>query len=141
MRKRLIPLIALLMILAVVAVAYSVEISLPGGEPPDLGATPYVDVACPTPKNGACQIDAIKWKISTNAPRMVTGVKIDWNPGSASGYDVFVELYNSDGDYVGGGSATNTNTDPLEVSFSEPVDPRYIGKIRIVIIETGGYET
>ena len=141
MRKRLIPLIALLMILAVVAVAYSVAISLPDGEPPDLGATPKVDVACPTPKSGACQIDIIKWKISSIPPRMVTGVEIDWSPGSANGYDVFVELYDSSDYYVGGGSATTTGDDPLEVTFTPPVDPKDIYKIRIVIIESGGYYT
>jgi hypothetical protein len=111
MRKRLIPLIALLMILAIVAVAYSVAISLPSGEPPDLGATDYVDVVCPTPKDGACQIDRIKWKIpipSPPGPRKVTGVEIYWNPGTADGYDVFVELYDKDDKYVGGGYATNT---------------------------------
>ena len=141
MRKKLIPLIALLMMLAVVAVAYSVEISLTSGEPPDLGATRYVDVVCPTPKSGACQIDSIMWKISSNAPRKVTGVKIDWNPGSANGYGVYVELYNSSDNYVGGGSAINTTTDPLEVIFNDEVDPKDIYKIRIVIIETGGYYT
>jgi len=141
MRKRLIPLIALLMILAVVAVAYSVAISLPEGEPPDLGATPNVDVACPTPKNGACQIDSIKWKISSTPPREVTGVKIDWNPGSAEYYDVFVELYNKRGDYVGGGLATKTRDDPLTVTFDEEVDPKDIHKIRVLIIEYEGWET
>ena len=140
MREGLVPEIALLIMLAVVAVAYSVAISLPQGAPPDLGATPNVVVACPTPKGTLCQIDGIKWIISPTPPRMVTGVKIDWNPGSASGYDVYVELYNSGDNYVGGGSATSTNTDPLEVSFSASVNPKDIDKIRIVIIETGGYE-
>ncbi|MCL7402157.1 MAG: hypothetical protein LZ168_05165, partial [Thaumarchaeota archaeon] len=71
----------------------------------------------------------------------VTGVKIDWNPGTADGYDVFVELYGRSDNYVGGGSATNTKTDPLTVNFNPSVDPKDIYKIRIVIIETGGYET
>jgi len=140
MRKRLIPLIALLTMLAIVAVAYSVTIDLPSGEPPDLGATGYVDVVCPTPKDGACQIDSIKWIISS-PPRKVTGVKIDWNPGTADGYDVFVELYNRSDNYVGGGSVTNTKDDPLTVNFGSSVDPKDIYKIRIVIIETGGYVT
>ena len=139
MRKRLIPLIALLTMLAIVAVAYSVTIGLPSGEPPDLGATGYVAVVCPTPKDGACRIDSIKWIISSSPPRNVTGVKIDWNPGSANGYDVFVELYDGDDKYVGGGYATNTKTDPLTVTFDPSVDPKDIYKIRIVIIETGGY--
>jgi hypothetical protein len=140
MRKRLIPLIALLMILAIVAVAYSVAIDL-SEEPPDLGATDYVNVVCPTPKGDVCQIDSIKWIISSLPPRNVTGVKIDWNPGSADGYDVFVELYGEHDKYVGGGSVTDTKDNPLTVNFDPSVDPKDIYKIRIVIIETGGYET
>jgi len=56
MRRRLIPLIALLMILAVVAVAYSIAMSIDdvGG----LGATDYVDVTCPAKQS--CQLDKIR---------------------------------------------------------------------------------
>jgi len=143
MRKRLIPLIALLTMLAIVAVAYSVAIDL-SEEPPDLGATDYVNVVCPTPTGNACQIDSIKWKIpipSPSGPRKVTGVEIYWNPGTADGYDVFVELYGEHDNYVGGGSVTNTKDNPLTVNFDRSVDPKDIYKIRIVIIETGGYVT
>jgi len=112
MRKRLIPLIALLMILAIVAVAYSVAITLPSGEPPDLGATDYVDVVCPTLKDGACQIDRIKWKISISSPpgpRNVTGVEIGLELLGVQTDMMYSLNYTTAQDkYVGGGSATNT---------------------------------
>ena len=138
MRKRLIPLIALLMILAIVAVAYSVAISLGSGDIDQLGATDKVSVSCPV-SGTPCKIDRVKWVI-TGPPYMVDQVKVKWTPASSSGsYTVYVELYDSTGSTVlASGSATQSGSSEsvtTTVDVTPNVDPYGVYYVRIVIVQ------
>jgi hypothetical protein len=142
MRKRLIPLIALLMILAIVAVAYSVAIGLESTDIDQLGATSKVEVYCPV-SGTPCKIDRVKWVI-TGPPYMVDQVKVKWTPVSSSGsYTVYVELYDSGNTLLAYGSATQsgsgtpviTEVDVDTPSGGETVDPKDVGRVRIVIVQ------
>ena len=140
MRKRLIPLIALLMILAVVAVAYSVSISLVSTDIDQLGATGKVDVYCPT-SGTTCKIDRVKW-VLTGPPYMVDKVKVLWTPRSSDSetyYTVYVELYESTAQtLIAHGSATqNGSNQPVEtqVDVSPDADPYDVYYVRIVIVQ------
>ena len=139
MRKRLIPLIALLMILAVVAAAYSVAISLGSTDIDQLGATSKVEVYCPA---DPCSISRVKWEMTTSAPYKVDKVKVDWTPASSDpsvSYTVYVELYGSTGDTpLAYGSATQSGssasvTTPVDVDPN--ADPYEVKYVRIVIVQ------
>jgi hypothetical protein len=136
MRKRLIPLIALLMILAVVAVAYSVAISLGSGDIDQLGATDKVSVSCPV-SGPPCKIDRVKWVITTSAPYMVDKVQVYWTPADSSKtYNVCVELYTDDeGTPRSSGCSSSYSGGYTEVTVSS-IDPKDVDKVRIVIVET-----
>ena len=140
MRKRLIPLIALLMILAVVAVAYSVAITLESTDIEQLGATYKVQVLCPTSE---CKIDKVKWVLTTNPPYMVDKVKVYWTPSdSLTDYTVYVELYDSTaqnliayGSKTQQGSSQQVETE-VDVSLNgENPDPYEVYYVRIVIVQ------
>ena len=140
MRKRLIPLIALLMILAVVAVAYSVAISLGSTDIDQLGATGKVDVYCPT-SGTTCQINKVKW-VLTGPPYMVDKVKVLWTPRNSNpltSYTVYVELYDSTAqNLIASGSATEYGSNqPVEtqVDVSPDADPYDVYYVRIVIVQ------
>jgi len=139
MRKRLIPLIALLMILAVVAVAYSVAISLGSTDIDQLGATGKVDVYCPT--SGTCQINKVKW-VLTGPPYMVDKVKVLWTPRNSdpsTSYTVYVELYDSTAqNLIASGSATEYGSNQqveTQVDVSPDADPYDVYYVRIVIVQ------
>jgi len=141
MRKRLIPLIALLMILAVVAVAYSVAISLESTDIDQLGATGKVDVYCPT-SGTTCQINKVKWVLTTNPPYMVDKVKVLWTPRNSdqsTSYTVYVELYDSTAQNLkASGSATQNGSDQqveTQVDVSPDADPYDVYYVRIVIVQ------
>ena len=139
MRKRLIPLIALLMILAVVAVAYSVAIGLESTDIDQLGATGKVEVYCPV-SGTPCKIDRVKWELTSSAPYMVDQVKVDWTPRSSSGsYTVYVELYGSAGDTpLASGSATQPGSSgsvTTTVDVNPNADPHDVYYVRIVIVQ------
>jgi len=138
MRKKLIPLIALLMILAVVAVAYSVAITLESTDINQLGATYKVDVYCPTSE---CKIDRVKW-VLTGPPYMVNKVKVLWTPRSSdpsTHYKVYVELYDSTAQTLKAyGFATQQGSNQqveTEVDLDQNVDPYYVYYVRIVIVQ------
>ena len=139
MRKRLIPLIALLMILAVVAVAYSVAIGLESTDIDRLGATGKVSVYCPV-SGTLCKIDRVKWVLTSSAPYQVDQVKVVWTPASEppATYTVYVELYDntpslkSSGSKSGqGGSGVIETTVPVDPY----VDPHDVYYVRIVIVQ------
>ena len=139
MRKRLIPLIALLMILAVVAVAYSVAITLESTDIEQLGATYKVQVLCPTSE---CKIDKVKWVLTTNPPYMVDKVKVLWTPRNSdpsTSYTVYVELYDSTAqNLIASGSATEYGSNQqveTQVDVSPDADPYEIDYVRIVIVQ------
>jgi hypothetical protein len=136
MRKRLIPLIALLMILAVVAAAYSVAISLGSTDIDQLGATDKVEVYCPA---DPCSISGVKWEIA-GPPYQVDQVKVDWTPRSSSGsYTVYVELYGSAGDTpLAYGSAIQPGSSgsvTTTVDVNPNADPHDVYYVRIVIVQ------
>ena len=138
MRKRLIPLIALLTMLAIVAVAYSVAISLGSGDIDQLGATDKVSVSCPV-SGTSCKIDRVKWEIA-GPPYKVDKVKVEWTPASSSGsYTVYVELYGSTGDTpLAYGSATQLGSSgsvTTTVDVDPNADPYDVYKVRIVIVQ------
>ena len=140
MRKRLIPLIALLMILAVVAVAYSVAISLGSTDIDQLGATGKVDVYCPT-SGPPCKIDKVKWVLTTNPPYMVDKVIVYWTPRSSDSYTVYVELYDLDEQLIAYGFKTQQDSSQqveteVDVSLNgENPDPYEVYYVRIVIVQ------
>ena len=138
MRKRLIPLIALLMILAVVAVAYSVAIGLESTDINQLGATSKVSVSCPV-SGTPCSISRVKWVITTSAPYMVNKVQVYWTPADASKtYNVCVELYTGSAETLSSSGCSteySSSNGYTEVTVSS-IDPKDVDKVRIVIVET-----
>ena len=134
-RRRLIPLILLLTLLAVVAVAYSVAISLQGQDIDQLGGTDKVSVTCPV---SGCRISEVKWVLtgSTSTPYQVDKVKVYWTPADSKTYAVYVELYDNNNNLKGSGSGSNPTDGYTEVDISPDVDPKDIYSVRIVIVET-----
>jgi len=138
MRKRLIPLIALLMILAVVAVAYSVAIGLESTDIDQLGATSKVKVYCPV-SGTPCSISRVKWVLTSSAPYQVDKVKVVWTPASGPPvkYTVYVELYDNTPDLISSGSAPDQSSSgeiTTEVDVGD-VDPKDVYSVRIVIVQ------
>mgnify|MGYP001626186166 CR=1 FL=1 len=133
-RRRLIPLILLLTLLAVVAVAYSVAIGLEETDIDQLGATSKVSVTCPV---SGCSISRVKWMLTNSPPYYVDKVKIYWTPASNSGsYTVYVELYN-DGSVISSGSVTQDGSDSQVITEVDVgnVDPKDVQSVRIVIVQ------
>ena len=134
MRKRLIPLIALLMILAVVAVAYSVAIGLESTDIDQLGATDKVEVYCPA---DPCSISRVKWEMTTSAPYMVNKVQVYWTPADASKtYNVCVELYTDDEGTPSSSGCSSSYSGGYTGVDVDNIDPKDVDKVRIVIVET-----
>jgi len=133
-RGRLIPLILLLTLLAVVAVAYSVTIGLQGQDIDQLGGTEKVRVTCPV---SDCSISEVKWVLTGSAPYQVDKVRVYWTPADSSKtYAVYVELYDNNNNLKGSGSGGNPTGGYTEVDISSDVDPKDIYYVRIVIVET-----
>ena len=136
MRKRLIPLIALLMILAVVAVAYSVAITLSDTNIDQLGATSKVEVSCPV-SGTPCSISRVKWVLTSSAPYQVDIVKVYWTPADASKtYNVCVELYTDDEGTPGSSGCSSSYSGGYTGVDVDNIDPKNVDKVRIVIVET-----
>ena len=138
MRKKLIPLIALLMILAVVAVAYSVAITLESTDIEQLGATYKVQVLCPT-SGSQCKIDKVKWVLTTDPPYKVDKVEVYWTPATSSAtYGVYVELYGSSPNPIASGHADQGGSSgqvTTGVDVGPNADPYEIDYVRIVIVQ------
>jgi len=136
MRKRLIPLIALLMMLAIVAVAYSVAISLGSGDIDQLGATDKVSVSCPV-SGTPCKIDRVKWELTSSAPYQVDKVKVYWTPADASKtYNVCVELYTGSTETPSSSGCSSSYSGGYTEVNVDNIDPKNVDKVRIVIVET-----
>ena len=138
MRKRLIPLI-LLLILAGVAVAYSVLISLASTDIDQLGATDKVNVQCPA-SGTPCKIDKVGWLLTTAAPYKVDKVRVTWTPAKSDAsvtYHVYVELYDDSESLISSGSATQAGSSTPVITTVDvvDVDPEDIYEVRIVIME------
>ena len=133
-RRRLIPLILLLTLLAVVAVAYSVAISLGSTDIDQLGATGRVSVTCPV---SGCAITKVKWVLS-GSPINVDKVRVYWTPAdNTKTYTVYVELYTTGGSNPiasGSESTYNSGGGYTEVDVDN-VDPRLVDEVRIIIVE------
>jgi hypothetical protein len=135
MRKRLIPLIALLTMLAIVAAAYSVAISLGSTDIDQLGATGKVSVSCPVSE---CSISRVKWVIA-DPPYMVDQVVVKWDAADDTAtYTVYVELYDDTLTLISSGSKTGqggTGVIETTVDVDPNVDPYDVYYVRIVIVQ------
>jgi hypothetical protein len=123
------------MILAVVAVAYSVAIGLESTDIDQLGATGKVEVYCPV-SGTPCKIDRVKWVITTSAPYMVHKVQVYWTPADASKtYNVCVELYTGSAEIPSSSGCSSSYSDGYTGVDVDNIDPKDVDKVRIVIVE------
>ncbi len=130
---------AVLLALAALMTAYAafaVMIGLTSAEVDQLGGTPIVDVYCPA---NPCQINRVKWVLTSSYPYLVDQVRVDWQTASTSGsYTVYVTLFDASNNPISGGSATQTaSSSPVStyVDVSPNADPAQVYKVQIVIVQ------
>ena len=117
--------------------AYAVLIDLTSAEVDQLGGTPIVDVYCPA---NPCQINRVKWVLTSSYPYLVDQVRVDWQTRETSGasYTVYVTLLDSSNNPISGGSATQAaSSSPVStyVDVSPDADPAEVYKVQIVIVQ------
>jgi type 1 fimbria pilin len=138
-RKVAFLLLALAAVMAVASAAFAVEISLNDSDIARIGGTGNVEVHCPAAGN-PCKIDKVYWVLSFPPPR-VTAVKIYWTPAATGTYDVYVVLYDNNGNMISNGYGSTsediTSTDPTTttVNLASPVNPALIKYVEIAIVE------
>ncbi len=117
--------------------AYAVMIGLTSAEVDQLGGTPIVDVYCPA---NPCQINRVKWVLTSSYPYLVDQVRVDWQTRETSGasYTVYVTLLDASNNPISGGSATQAaSSSPVStyVDVSPNADPAQVYKVQIVIVQ------
>jgi len=117
--------------------AYAVLIDLTSAEVDQLGGTPIVDVYCPA---NPCQINRVKWVLTSSYPYLVDQVRVDWQTRETSGasYTVYVTLLDASNNPISGGSATQAaSSSPVStyVDVSPDADPAEVYKVQIVIVQ------
>jgi hypothetical protein len=137
MRRRSIALAALLAALAAASAAYAVLITLASSDIDQLGGTGNVDVLCPA---NPCQINRVKWVITSTPPFLVDRVNIDWQTRETTGasYTVYVTLLDSTNAVVSSGSATQAASSlpvTTQVDVNPDADPAQVYKVSIVIVQ------
>jgi hypothetical protein len=138
MRKRkaigavLMALAALMMAYA----AYAVLIDLYSSDIDQLGGTGQVSVSCPV---SGCQINRVKWELTSSYPYKVDKVVVKWQPASSSSeYTVCVTLFDNDEEEISGGCKTDVSGSgsiDTYVNVSPDADPAEVYKVQIVIFE------
>jgi hypothetical protein len=136
-RKVAFLLLALAAVMAVASAAFAVTINLTSAEVDQLGGTPIVDVYCPA---NPCQINRVKWVLTSSYPYLVDQVRVDWQTRETSGasYTVYVTLLNASNNPISGGSATQAaSSSPVStyVDVSPNADPAQVYKVQIVIVQ------
>jgi hypothetical protein len=117
--------------------AYAVLIDLTSAEVDQLGGTPIVDVYCPA---NPCQINRVKWVLTSSYPYLVDRVLVQWQTRETSGasYTVYVTLLDSSSNPISGGSATQAaSSSPVttNVNVSPDADPAQVYRVQIVIVQ------
>jgi hypothetical protein len=130
-------LLALAAVMAVASAAFAVEISLDSSDVARIGATPQVEVYCPSISGGQCKIDRVYWTLAFPPPR-VTDVNIVWSPAVSGTYTVYVVLYRDTSTIVGYGSRSVTVSGPTTtpVNLASPVNPAHINYVEIAIVQS-----
>jgi len=136
-RKVAFLLLALAAVMAVTSAALAVEITLNSTDIDQLGGTGQVDVLCPA---NPCQVNRVKWALTSSAPYMVDRVLVQWQTRETTGasYTVYVTLRDSSNAIIASGSATQTaSSSPVTttVDVSPDRDPKDIYKVEIVIVQ------
>ena len=131
-------LLALAAVMAVASAAFAVLIELRTANVDQLGGTPMVDVNCPAAD--PCEINRVKWVLTSSYPYLVDQVRVDWQTRETSGasYTVYVTLFDNSGNPISGGSATQTaSSSPVStyVDVSPDADPAEVYKVQIVIVQ------
>jgi hypothetical protein len=132
-------LLALAAVMAVASAAFAVEISLSSSDVARIGATPQVEVYCPSISGGQCKIDRVYWTLAFPPPR-VTDVNIVWSPAATGTYTVYVVLYRSDGTTIAGYGSTSVTIStlgptPTTVNVGA-VNPAHIYYVEIAIVQS-----
>jgi hypothetical protein len=128
--------LALAAVMAVASAAYAVLIDLRSVDVDQLGGTPMVDVNCPA---DPCQINRVKWVLTSSYPYLVDQVRVDWQTASSTGsYTVYVTLFDDFNNPISSGSATQAaSSSPVStyVDVSPDADPAEVYKVQIVIVQ------
>jgi len=116
--------------------AYAVTIGLTSADVDQLGGTPIVDVYCPA---NPCQINRVKWVLTSSYPYLVDQVRVDWQTASSTGsYTVYVTLFDASNNAISGGYATQAASSlpvTTNVDVSPNADPAQVYKVQIVIVQ------
>ena len=135
-RKVAFLLLALAAVMAVASAAFAVTIGLTSADVDQLGGTPTVDVLCPA---NPCQINRVKWVLTSYYPYLVDRVLVQWQTASSTGsYTVYVTLFDASDNPISGGSATQTaSSSPVttNVDVSPDTNPAQVYKVQIVIVQ------
>ncbi len=137
MRQIALLLSALLVAVVFSTAAYAVAIGLTSADIDQLGGTGNVDVLCPA---NPCQINRVKWVLTSSAPYLVDRVNIQWQTRETSGatYTVYVALLDSSNAVIASGSATqaaSSSAVTTQVDVTPDVDPAQVYKVSIVIVQ------
>jgi hypothetical protein len=141
-RKAAFLLLALAAVMAVASAAFAVEITLSSSDVARIGATPQVEVYCPSISGGQCKIDRVAWTISGSAPFRVTAVKVRWSPPATGDYTVYVVLYDNNGNMISNGygstsvTISTTGSTTTTVNLAGEVEPKDIRYVEIAIVQT-----
>ncbi len=135
-RKVAFLLLALAAVMAVASAAFAVQINLSSSAIDQLGGTPIVDVNCPA---DSCQINRVKWVLTSSFPYKVDRVQVVWQTASSTGsYTVYVTLFDASNNPISGGSATqaaSSSSVTTNVDVSPDADPAQVYKVQIVIVQ------
>ena len=140
-RKVAFLLLALAAVMAVASAAFAVEISLSSSDVARIGATPQVEVYCPSISSGDCKIDRVTWTLSFPPPR-VTAVNIVWSPAATGSYTVYVVLYDNNGNMISNGygsqpvTISTLGSTTTTVYLASSVNPALIKYVEIAIVQT-----
>jgi hypothetical protein len=137
-RKVAFLLLALAAVMAVASAAFAVTIGLTSAEVDQLGGTENVNVLCPAAD--PCQINRVKWVLTSSYPYQVDRVLVQWQSRETSGasYTVYVTLLDASNNPISGGSATQSaSSSPVttNVDVSPNADPAQVYKVQIVIVQ------
>jgi hypothetical protein len=136
-RKVAFLLLVLAAVMAVASAAFAVQINLTSAEVDQLGGTPIVNVNCPA---NPCQINRVKWVLTSSYPYEVDRVLVQWQTRETSGasYTVYVTLFDNSGNPISSGFATQAaSSSPVttNVNVSPDADPAEVYRVQIVIVQ------
>jgi hypothetical protein len=136
-RKVAFLLLASAAVMAVASAAFAVQITLSSSNVDQLGGTPTVEVNCPA---DSCQINRVKWELTSSYPYLVDKVKVEWRTRetSSASYTVYVTLLDSSSNPISGGYATqaaDSSSVTTTVNVSPDAEPDRVYRVQIVIVQ------